>query len=53
MNGMGEGVRYRYALPYWVIALIVAYSSVFVLCLGWGIAVFIRVQKNDTKSKKI
>ena len=48
MNGMGEGIIYRYAIPYWMMVLIAA-DVVIVLALGfWG---YRTARKNLKKQK--
>ena len=37
MNGMGEGIIYRYAMPYWKIALIVLDVVIVGACAVWGV----------------
>ena len=49
LNGMGAGVVYRYALPYWVIWLIVAYIAVFILCMGYGVYILVGLSKEENK----
>lgn len=49
MNGMGAGIVYRYALPYWTILLITA-DAALVGALGiWG---FFTLRKSIRKNKK-
>lgn len=36
MNGLGDGVAYAYAMPYWQMALIALNVLVAVLCALWG-----------------
>lgn len=52
MNGYGDGVIYRYALPYWVIAVIVVDVVVVLSLAVWGFFV-IRVAKKRTQKKEI
>ena len=48
MNGMGEGIIYRYALPYWKIVLILIDVVVVVACAVWG---FFAIRKSYKKVK--
>ena len=36
MNGMGEGIVYGYAMPYWKIALILLDIVILLSCAVWG-----------------
>ncbi len=45
MNGMGEGVIYRYARPVWWIALVCADIGVGAALAVWGVLVFLSVRK--------
>lgn len=52
MNDFGEGVRFYYAAPLWLITL---WSVVGVLVTGlmaWGVFIFIKVYKVDKKAKE-
>lgn len=49
MNGMGEGIVYYYALPYWKIVLIVADVAVVAACAVWG---FFAIRKSRKKAHK-
>ena len=40
MNGMGEGIIYGYAMPYWKIALFAFDALVAVVLAAWGIVTF-------------
>ena len=48
MNGMGEGIVYRYALPYWKIVLIVADVVIVAGLAVWG---FFSIRKSYKKLK--
>ena len=45
MNGHGEGVKWGYTLPGWLILLIVADCVAGAAALGWGLYVFLRRRK--------
>ena len=45
---MGEGIIYRYALPYWKIVLIVVDVVVVLACAVWG---FFAIRKSYRKLK--
>ena len=40
MNGMGEGIIYGYAMPYWKIALFAFDALVALILAAWGIVTF-------------
>ncbi|MDR1094496.1 MAG: glycoside hydrolase family 3 C-terminal domain-containing protein [Clostridiales bacterium] len=48
MNGMGEGVAYRYALPLWQVWLLAAAAVIFALCLAWGAWAVLSAGKKQT-----
>ncbi len=48
MNGMGEGIVYRYAMPYWKIVLIVADVVIVAALAVWG---FFSIRKSYKKVK--
>lgn len=48
MNGMGEGIVYRYAMPYWKIVLIVADVVIVAGLAVWG---FFSIRKSYKKVK--
>ena len=50
MNGMGEGIIYRYAMPYWLIILIVVIVAVAVVFAVWG---FFAIRKSYRKVKAL
>ena len=50
MNGMGEGIIYRYAMPYWLIILIVVIVAVAVVFAAWG---FFAIRKSYRKVKAL
>ena len=48
MNGMGEGIVYRYAMPYWKIVLFVADAVIIAGLATWG---FFSIRKSYKKVK--
>jgi beta-glucosidase len=50
MNGMGPGIIYKYALPLWVIWLILANVGIFVLGCGWGALAITKALKRKRKA---
>lgn len=48
MNGMGEGIVYRYAMPYWKIVMIVADVVIIAGLATWG---FFSIRKSYKKVK--
>lgn len=48
MNGMGEGIIYRYAMPYWLIAIIIVIVVVAAGLAVWG---FFAIRKSLKKLK--
>ena len=48
MNGMGEGIIYRYAMPYWLIAVIILIVVVAAAFAVWG---FFSIRKSVRKLK--
>ena len=48
MNGMGEGIIYRYAMPYWLIAVVVLIVVVAAAFAVWG---FFSIRKSVRKLK--
>ena len=47
MNGYGEGVVYRYGLPYWVIALICVEAALFAGSVVWGVFAVRKALKDE------
>lgn len=51
MNGMGEGIIYYYAMPYWKIVLILVDVAVVVACAIWGVFAIRRALKKEKAEK--
>jgi beta-glucosidase len=49
MNGMGEGIRYGYALPYWMIALFALDAVVVIALAAWG---YLAIRRSARKQKR-
>ncbi len=47
MNGMGDGVVYSYAMPYWLIGFIIANAALITICAGWGVLAVLKAAKKN------
>ncbi len=51
MNGSGEGIEWGYALPWWIVWLIVAVCTVFAICAAVGTVLFFQTKKYKSELK--